>query len=85
MSKQLAGTAQNRTAYINDNNSFEFGVELILLLVEKQYRYKNNEMRTDVVSETVRVLLSKSSATQLRDTLNEIIERLEKTEKIFAK
>ena len=76
MSKQLAGTAQNKIAYFNDKNEMESGIELILCLVEKQYFYKNNSMQSDILSETVRLKLSKVGAETLRDTLIEIVKDL---------
>ena len=81
MAKQLAGTAQNNVAMVCvEKCQLEFGVELIMVLIESKYNVVENEMIKQADTETVKLWLRKTTATALRDTLNEIIDEIARME-----
>ena len=75
--KQIFGVG---TAYLTINEIQKM-CEISFLLVEQKMRIKNeeaekNETEEYVEQETVKITVAKDSAEQLRNTLNEIIDKL---------
>ena len=83
MAKQLVGTSQNNVAMVHiEKGELEFGVELIMVLIGSKYAVVENEMIRQVDTETVKVWLCKTTATALRDTMNQIIDEIELMETV---